>query len=213
MDTQTIDFEPLAPFVGDVEQAAMRLVPRDNEALRLLVKYSGILREKLAFVSPELSHLAVTHMRDLMAMALGARRDGAAIAGGLSLRATRLRAIKADILENLGKPELTVTAVALRQRVTPRYIHMLFKIEGITFSEFVLGQRLMRAHRMLSGTSFAGSSISAIAFEAGFGDLSYFNRSFRRRFGATPSELRHNFRRGRSGAVIPPRATIRQLSG
>jgi AraC-like DNA-binding protein len=27
-------------------------------------------------------------------------------------------------------------------------------------------------------------------------DLSYFNRSFRRRFGASPSDVRHAFRRG-----------------
>jgi AraC-like DNA-binding protein len=34
-------------------------------------------------------------------------------------------------------------------------------------------------------------SITAIAFDAGFGDLSYFNRTFRRRYGATPSDIRN----------------------
>ncbi|MEN3383321.1 MAG: hypothetical protein V7608_3365, partial [Hyphomicrobiales bacterium] len=37
---------------------------------------------------------------------------------------------------------------------------------------------------------YAGQKISAIAFDAGFGDLSYFNRAFRRRYGAAPSEVR-----------------------
>jgi AraC-like DNA-binding protein len=32
--------------------------------------------------------------------------------------------------------------------------------------------------------------VSSVAFEVGFGDLSYFNRTFRRRFGATPSDVR-----------------------
>ena len=185
----------LVPLVGDLESAAMRLIPQDNEALRLLKNYLAILREDAALMTPDVRHLVVTHIHDLIAMALGATRDGAALANSRGVRAARLRAIKADILENLGSPELTVTAIALRQRVTPRYVHMLFETEGISFSKFVLGQRLMRAHRMLSDPRRAGLPVSAIAFAVGFGDLSYFNRTFRRRFGATPSGLRHSFRR------------------
>jgi AraC-like DNA-binding protein len=36
----------------------------------------------------------------------------------------------------------------------------------------------------------ASLKISAIALDAGFGNLSYFNASFRRRYGASPSDLR-----------------------
>jgi AraC-like DNA-binding protein len=32
--------------------------------------------------------------------------------------------------------------------------------------------------------------VSAIAFDAGFNDLSHFNRAFRQRFGVTPSEIK-----------------------
>jgi AraC-like DNA-binding protein len=71
---------------------------------------------------------------------------------------------------------------------------MLFETDGVTFSEHVLRQRLARAHRMLSDPGFGSLTISAIALAAGFGDLSYFNRTFRRRFGATPSELRRRRR-------------------
>ena len=179
----------IVPPRGDIEDA-MRVMPRDNAAARFLAKYLGILEEDAALITPELRHLAVAHIHNLIAIALGAPRDGAAIANGRGVCAARLRAIKANILENLGSLELTVTAVALRQRVTPRYIHMLFQTERTTFSAFVLGQRLTRAHCMLSNPGFAGLNVSTIAFEAGFGDLSYFNRSFRRRFGTTPSELR-----------------------
>ena len=40
------------------------------------------------------------------------------------------------------------------------------------------------------------ASISSVAFDVGFGDLSYFNRTFRRRYGATPSEIRRAAKRG-----------------
>jgi len=41
-----------------------------------------------------------------------------------------------------------------------------------------------------SGSPGAVRGVPDIAYDVGFGDLSYFNRSFRRRFGRTPSEVR-----------------------
>jgi AraC-like DNA-binding protein len=43
---------------------------------------------------------------------------------------------------------------------------------------------------LLTSPNRPDRTISAIAFDASFGDLSHFNRLFRRRFGATPSEVR-----------------------
>jgi AraC-like DNA-binding protein len=119
-----------------------------------------------------------------------ARRRGAA----------RLEEIKADIVENAVSRDLTTTAIAARHRVSPRYVRKLFAAEGLTFSKFVLGERLARACRMLSDPGGCDATISAIAFACGFGDLSYFNRAFRRRNGVTPSEVHAAAVRGaRSG--------------
>ncbi|MPZ35826.1 MAG: helix-turn-helix domain-containing protein [Rhodospirillales bacterium] len=97
--------------------------------------------------------------------------------------------------DRLRQPELTVATVAARHGITPRYVQLLFEGEGTTFSQFVLHQRLARAHRLLSDPRFARHSISTIATEAGFDDISYFNRCFRRRYGATPSDIREQTRR------------------
>jgi hypothetical protein len=45
---------------------------------------------------------------------------------GRGICAARLCAIMADINANLGDCDLTVAAIARRQRVTPRYIHKIF---------------------------------------------------------------------------------------
>jgi AraC-like DNA-binding protein len=78
--------------------------------------------------------------------------------------------------------------------VTPRYVHKLFETEGITFTQFILDRRLDRAYRSLRDLRFANRSITSIAYDAGFGDLSYFNRTFRRHYGATPSDIRNSTR-------------------
>jgi AraC-like DNA-binding protein len=67
---------------------------------------------------------------------------------------------------------------------------MLLEAEGTTFTDYALNLRLTRAQQMLTESRFASWTISAIAYEAGFGDLSHFNRAFRRRYGASPSEVR-----------------------
>jgi AraC-like DNA-binding protein len=136
-----------------------------------------------------LRRLAVNHVHDLIALTLGATRDAAEIAAGRGLRAARMRAIKADIAQNLGE-DVTVAALAMRHRISPRYIRKLFEGENTSLSQFVLGQRLIRVHRMLSDARHADCTIAEIALAVGFGDLSTFNREFRRRFGVTPSDVR-----------------------
>ena len=71
-----------------------------------------------------------------------------------------------------------------------RYVHMLFEAEGITFSAFVMKRRPETAHSLLCDPANLGSKISAIAFQCGFNDLSWFNRAFRKRYAATPSAIR-----------------------
>ena len=55
----------------------------------------------------------------------------------------------------------------------------------------VLARRLERAHRLLLHRGQTANSIGAIAYACGFGDLSYFNRTFRRRFEMTPTDVRN----------------------
>ena len=83
-----------------------------------------------------------------------------------------------------------MAALAARHHCTPRFIQRLFETEGTTFTEYVLARRLAHAHRMLADPRRAGEKIMAVAYDCGFGDLSYFNRVFRRRYGAAPSDVR-----------------------
>jgi AraC-like DNA-binding protein len=178
--------EPLVPDFGD---RLVRPIPRETEALQLLSSYLGTLNKAEMLARPDLQRIVATHVHDLAALALGATRDGAEQARIRGARAARLQAIKADIAANLSG-DVSIDAIARRHRVTPRSVQMAFEAEGMTFTDFVLGQRLARAHRMLCDPRRAGQKISTVAFDAGFGDLSYFNRVFRRRFGAAPSEIK-----------------------
>jgi AraC-like DNA-binding protein len=175
----------IAPLTRCVEEC--RYIPAGTEALALLPGYLRMLRR---LSDPDVIARSVTYVYDLMALALGATRDASVVAYGRGMRAARLRAVMADIAVNLTARDLSAAAVAFRQGVTPRYIHMLFDAEGSTFSQYVLAERLGYVHRLLRDPGYAHQPISALAYASGFGDLSHFNHAFRRRYGATPSEVR-----------------------
>jgi AraC-like DNA-binding protein len=182
--------KPMMSLVPGLEDLLVRPLKGDAGVLQLLDNYLTVLECGQAMNTPDLRRAILAHIHDLVAVALGATRELLEIASRRGIRAARLHAIKADIAKNLTEGEVSAGALAARHRVTPRYIHKLFENEGTTLSKFVLGQRLSRVHRMLADARCAGQTIGALAFAAGFGDLSTFNHAFRRHYGATPSEVR-----------------------
>jgi AraC-like DNA-binding protein len=203
----------MSRLVPCLSSAYGQRIPAENKALQLLVRYIGLLEETESFAAPGLQRQEVTHVHDLMALAIGATPEAAEVARGRGARAARLHAIKADIAENLHQDSLSVATVAARHRCTSRYVQMLFEAEGTTFREYVLAQRLARVHRTLSDTRYAWQKISTVAYDTGFGDLSYFNSVFRQRYGERPSDVRAAARgAGRAAEEDAPAAARPKLA-
>jgi AraC-like DNA-binding protein len=194
----------LVELVPQLEDAFVRPIPRNSETLKLLMRYLDLLKEDQELIRPQLCGALVNHVHDLLALTLGASREAAEIANGRGMRAARLRAIMADIQGLLDSPDLSIAALARRHGVTPRYVQKLFESEGMTFSQFLLDQRLARVHRVLTSPPFHGRRISDVALDAGFGDLSHFNRNFRRHYGESPSDVRAAAMRAKATANTVP---------
>ena len=83
-------------------------------------------------------------------------------------------------------PDVMETARAVG--CSPNYLSTLFHREmGVTIKEYVNDLKFQYARHMLETSNF---NISEIAGSCGFGDVSYFARKFRERFGKNPSQLR-----------------------
>ncbi|WP_051310699.1 AraC family transcriptional regulator [Bradyrhizobium sp. Cp5.3] len=191
--------QAIAALAGDPEAVLCRPLPQ-TDALRLLISYVQSA-ETITLDSPGLGQAFATHLQDLVTLAIGGTRDGEHVASRRGLRAARLTAIKVDIGKALGRDDLSIGALALRHGVTSRYIQKLFESEGTTFTEYVIEHRLLDARRMLTDPAFADNAIGDIALRCGFGDLPYFTRSFRRRFGMTPTDARQQATHGRGGGT------------
>jgi AraC-like DNA-binding protein len=193
-----IPMNALSPLITDLDQLLVRTIPAETEGLAMLIRYIETMQRGEAadtLAGAQARSLAVAHVYDLVALVLGGTND----AGNEAVRgspAARIRAIKTDIVSSADLHAITVEAIAARHGVSVRYVQKLFEAEGLTFSRFVLAQRLARVHRMLTDSRFATHTISSIAFACGFSDLSYFNRVFRQQYDATPSELRAGISKG-----------------
>ena len=182
-----ISRDVLLPLLRGGAAALMRPIPAGTPALQLLTRYLSLTWDTGDRAPLD---LMAAHICDLAASAAGATGDATETGRNGGLRAARLHAVKQDIAARIAEPELTLATVAARHRLTPRSLQRLFESEGTTFSHHVLATRLAAAHRLLRGPRAHADKISAIAFDCGFGDLSYFNRAFRRRFGKAPSDVR-----------------------
>ncbi len=176
----------LMPIVSDMDLALKDRI-LESLPLKLLAGYAEGLMSDLP-LSPEASAMAASHIRDLVAAAMGPDPGSGSELGGV--RAARLAAIKRSILDGLGDPTLSLETVANRHRISPHYVRALFGQDGTAFSDYVREQRLQRAFRMLGDPRSSAAAISAIAYDCGFGELSWFNKAFKRRFGRTPSDMR-----------------------
>ena len=189
--------EMLAPSC-DIE--AVRRVPAQLPALRYLMSYLRFV-EQIPASDHAVARAMATHVGDLLSLVLGAAPDEAALAADRGLRAARLHAIRSDIARRMSSPSLSLEQVALVHGVTPRYVQRLFEMEGTTFTAYLRRCRLDKARGMLSDPRCRAWRISAIAYEAGFSDLSHFNRCFRRQFGAAPGEVREQALAGLAASV------------
>lgn len=170
----------------------MERIGQDNGALIVLGHYAAaLMRGLLPMDSSALASLATEYMCNLVSAMIEAAKLTPNLPRTAAAKSQpNLIAIKADIEIRLAQKDLSLTSFATARGVTVRHLQKLFEAEGRTFSDYLLERRLERARQLLLNPSATPRPISTIAFDLGFGDLSYFNRTFKRRFGITPRETR-----------------------
>jgi AraC-like DNA-binding protein len=189
VDVMALDRRLLARLAPRVDMEASYILPAAASELPLLKAYADSLRSSPPSTE-KAREMASRHIYDLTALVLDGFVRGGAARNERSIATARLKLIQKDVLERLADHGLHIDAVAKRQGVTPRYVQRLFEIDGTTFSDFVRERRLELAFRLLLERDPGSCTVTTIAHDAGFSEISSFNRAFRKRYDATPSEIR-----------------------
>jgi AraC-like DNA-binding protein len=182
----------LLPHAGQLAGAKL---DKDPVARRLLFGYLNETHDVNSTGGERAIQLYDEHIVNLLVLALGAERETREFVERRGVGAVRRAAILRAIETFMADPKLSATVIASRFGITPRYLRLLLEETGRSFSEHVLEKRLERSVELLRDPQQQDRKIAEIAFACGFGDLSYFNRVFRRRYGETPSDMRETARR------------------
>ena len=128
---------------------------------------------------------------------LGLRIAGAVVAAAAGPSGTARTPSRRDqqrvaeavrLIELNAERPLSLTELADRTATSPYHFLRIFRhVAGMTPYQFLLRTRLHRAAVRLGSSD---ATISTIAFDAGFNDLSTFNRRFRREMGEAPGAYR-----------------------
>ncbi|NNA70522.1 AraC family transcriptional regulator [Pseudomonas gessardii] len=92
---------------------------------------------------------------------------------------------------NFSDPQFSSSRLAQELGVSRRYVDLVLSRQHQTFGKLLLERRLARCHLLLCDPRYLGRSITQIAFDCGFNDLSNFSKRFRERYGIAPRALRN----------------------
>lgn len=185
--------DALTPLVKDAD-TAIKILPTATPAATLLAGYLRLATNQIllpgAEPPQEMEAAVANHIRDLTALALGARADAQEMIRDGGVRAARLAAIHAHMARHFHEPDLSADRTAAALGITPRYVRRLLDEAGDSFSGRLADLRLEAAMRSLVSPLEAHRTIAEIAYCVGYAEFTTFFRHFRRRYGLSPSEAR-----------------------
>ena len=148
---------------------------------------------ELCLAAPALAARSGAHVVELIAHA-------AELAGDLPAARVHAPVLLSMMLDHIDRhsddAELDATQLAARFRCSERYVHRLFAATGRSVGEHVNDRRILACAGNLLDARYGRKTIAEIAFEAGFSDISHFNRLFKQHHGLAPREFRRTAGKG-----------------
>lgn len=128
---------------------------------------------------------------DLIALSLG-KSGGEQVQRASSARSLVRMKVRAAIEKYLQEPQVDTESVAAAAGVSVRYANAVLADESTSISRLIQERRLIRCKRALEDLAQSHRTVSEIAYNWGFSDMTHFGRKFKKAFGQLPSEYRRS---------------------
>ena len=166
-----------------------RSARRPSPALDLLKSYVDCLKNISGGLDGDLAVATSQHLVELVRQAASTASGKRTIDPFQPPWHARVQLAQDYLARNFSDPNLSEAIVAAAQGIGTRQLQKVFERSGTRFTEQVSELRLAAAYQLLIQNK-TDIGVLEIAMAVGFRDISHFNRTFRRRFNATPSMVR-----------------------
>jgi AraC-like DNA-binding protein len=170
---------------------------------RLLVGMIRSIAELFTNSPPPNPQALATEIISFVALTIGSEDRGAAT----DVRNARyhLRRRIVDFIEShLSDQSLSPKKIAASSRISLSYLYSLFNDNETTVSQFVQTKRLQRAYEILVADPKGHRTVSEVAYEVGFKNVSHFSRCFSRHFKVAPRDVRQTHNASPQPTTRPP---------
>jgi len=172
-----------------IEDHISRRFEPNQQMTRLLSGMIGNIAELFIDAPPPNPQALATEIIGFVALTIGSEDRGAATDVRNARYHLRRRII--DFIEaHLSDQTLSPTKIAANSRISLSYLYSLFSDNETTVVQFVQVKRLQRAYEILVADPKGHRTVSEVAYEVGFKNVSHFSRSFSRHFKVAPRDIR-----------------------
>lgn len=176
---------PRAPWL---DAQPLNCVPVTSPLVEVCRLYIELLARDDA-IAPQESWVLVDNLCNLLALLTAPDESKRAGLRNVA-RTVEFDAMTAYLRTNIANPGLSPAVLARHMRVSLRTVHNRFEESGTTFGRWIMENRLAAIHKALSDPRCDGMTVSQIAFNWGFNDISHFTKVFRQRYDLSPGRLR-----------------------
>jgi AraC-like DNA-binding protein len=172
-----------------IEDHISRRFEPNQQMTRLLAGMVGSVAELFIDTPPPSPQALATEIIGFVALTIGSEDRGAATDVRNARYHLRRRII--DFIEkHLSDQTLSPKKIAASSRISLSYLYSLFNDNETTVGQFVQVKRLQRAYEILVADQKGHRTVSEVAYEVGFKNVSHFSRSFSRHFKIAPRDIR-----------------------
>jgi AraC-like DNA-binding protein len=151
----------------------------------LAVHLLGLSNQINALSTQQLGSVSRTTL-EFLGIALAEQQPVATI----DASAAMLHRVQNYILQNLHEEGMTPATIASANRISVRYLHLLFQRSDTSVGAWLQERRLAKCREVLADPAYSRQRVAEIAYRWGFTSTSHFSRVFKERYGMSPGDAR-----------------------